>query len=96
MEKWQAAAERDRELSARRSTRRNILLAAAGWPALAWIDAIFGQSKKPPVLIGWLSLGSRTASRRSLTDFKEGMVALGWIRMGRLPQIIKLVKTCHE
>ena len=61
-----------------RSTRRALILAAAAWPALAWTDAAFGQSKKPPVLIGWLHPGSRIMSRRSLTAFKEGMEALGW------------------
>jgi len=61
-----------------RSTRRALILAAAAWPALAWTDAAFGQSKKPPVLIGWLHPGSRIMSRRSLTAFKEGMAALGW------------------
>jgi len=61
-----------------RSTRRALLLAAAAVPALAWTGVAFGQSKKPPVLIGWLHAGSRTVSGRSLTDFKEGMAALGW------------------
>ncbi len=64
--------------AAPRSTRRALILAAAAWPALAWTGAVFGQSKKPPVLIGWLHAGSRTVSGRSLTDFKEGMAALGW------------------
>ena len=66
------------KLNKRRSTRRELLIAAAAWPALAWTNAVFGQSKKPPVLIGWLHPASRTASGHSLTNFKEGMAALGW------------------
>ncbi len=66
------------KLNKRRSTRRAFLIAAAAWPALAWTGAVFGQPKKPPVLIGWLLAGSRTGSARALTAFKEGMAALGW------------------
>ena len=61
-----------------RSTRRALILAAAAWPALAWAGAALGQSKKPPVLIGWLSWGSRALSARNLAALKEGMAALGW------------------
>ncbi len=63
---------------ARRLTRREFLIAAAAWPVLGWTGAAFGQSKKPPVLIGWLSSGSRVVGGRTLTAFKEGMAALGW------------------
>ena len=59
-------------------SRRAFILAAAAWPALAWAGAAFGQSKKPPVLIGWLNAGSRAAGERNLKAFKEGMAALGW------------------
>lgn len=61
----------------RRSTRRNILLAAAAWPALAWTGAVRAQSKQP-ILIGWLHSDSRESSRHYLTAFKEGLAALGW------------------
>ncbi|MBI3917027.1 MAG: ABC transporter substrate-binding protein [Betaproteobacteria bacterium] len=60
------------------ASRRAFILAAAAWPALAWMGAAFGQSKKPPVVIGWLNSGSRTRGGRSLPAFKEGMAALGW------------------
>ncbi len=60
-----------------RSTRRTFLIAAAAWPALAWMGAVRGQSKQP-ILIGWLSSQSRTLGGRNLTAFKEGMAALGW------------------
>ncbi len=63
--------------AARRSTRRNFLLAAAAWPALAWTRVVVAQSK-PPVLIGWLSFSSRESGARSLAALKEGLAALGW------------------
>jgi putative ABC transport system substrate-binding protein len=62
----------------RRSTRREFLIAAAAWPALAWAGAAFGQSKKPPILIGWLNSSSRERDASTLGAFKEGMAALGW------------------
>ena len=61
-----------------RSTRRALLVAAAAWPALAWTDAVFGQSQKAPILIGWLNTASREASGHFLVAFKEGLAALGW------------------
>ncbi len=65
-------------INRRRSTRRAFILAAAAWPALAWTDAVFGQPRKPPVLIGWLNFGSRETRGHLLTAFKEGLTALGW------------------
>ena len=64
--------------AARRSTRREFLVAAGAWPALAFTGAVFGQSAKPPVLIGWLNVGSRERDASTLGAFKEGMAALGW------------------
>ncbi|MBI4205384.1 MAG: ABC transporter substrate-binding protein [Betaproteobacteria bacterium] len=64
--------------TARRSTRRKLIIAAAAWPALAFTGAVFGQSAKPPVLIGWLNSGSRERDASTLGAFKEGMAALGW------------------
>ena len=58
------------------STRREFLISAVAWPAVAWAGAVFAQAK-PPVLIGWLSLSSRETSR-TLTGLKEGLAALGW------------------
>jgi putative ABC transport system substrate-binding protein len=57
---------------------RRKLIVALGTGALAWAGAVFGQSKKPPVLIGWLSLRSRESDAQSLGAVKEGLVALGW------------------
>ncbi len=62
----------------RLKTRRDFLIAAAAWPALAWTEAVFGQSKKPPVVIGWLHQMSREEGGRWLAAFKEGLAALGW------------------
>ena len=61
-----------------RSTRRELLLAAAAWPALAWANAVFGQAQKPPILIGWLGLYSREAAARRFAAFKEELAVLGW------------------
>jgi putative ABC transport system substrate-binding protein len=61
----------------RRSTRRRLLLAGVVWPAVGWTGPVFAQ-RKLPVVIGWLHPGSRTLTGRRLTDFKEGMAALGW------------------
>ena len=59
----------------RRSTRRDFL-ATAAWPALAWAGAVFAQAK-PPILIGWLTLGSR-GSGRQIAELKDALAALGW------------------
>ncbi len=64
--------------AANRSTRRRVVIAAAAWPAVAWAGAVFGQSKKPPILIGWLRQESREEDARWLTAFKEELAALGW------------------
>jgi putative ABC transport system substrate-binding protein len=61
-----------------RSTRRVFLLAAAAWPVLAWAGAVFAQSKQAPVVIGWLSMGSREADEHLFAVFKDGLAALGW------------------
>ena len=60
------------------STRRALLLAAAAWPALAWAGGVLAQTKKVPVLIGWLNGGSRESNAHLFAAFKEGLAALGW------------------
>jgi putative ABC transport system substrate-binding protein len=72
-----ALRRRVRTDAARRSTRRALLLAAAAWPALAWASAAFAQTKKAPIVIGWLNGGSRVASGHLFAAFKEGLAALG-------------------
>lgn len=55
-------------------------------------QAVFAQSK-PPVLIGWLHVGSRTASGRSLQAFTEGMTALGiQVPNSILVQVTKVIE----
>jgi putative ABC transport system substrate-binding protein len=54
------------------------IFAVATWPALVWAGAAFGQAKKPPVLIGWLSVGSREAHAQRIAAFKDELAALGW------------------
>jgi len=59
------------------STRRAFLIAAAAWPALAWMGAARAQSKQP-ILIGLLNRSSRELDGHLLVAFKEGLAALGW------------------
>jgi len=65
-------------VSLRLGSRRTFIIAAAAWPVLAWTGAAFGQSKKPPIVIGWLNAGSHEANPRFLAAFKEGLAGLGW------------------
>jgi putative ABC transport system substrate-binding protein len=58
--------------------RRDLILAAAAWPALAWSGAAFAQPKQQPVLIGWLHFSRREEGARLLAGVKEGLAALGW------------------
>ena len=58
--------------------RRGIVIAAGAWPALAWTGAGFGQAKKPPLVIGWLSAGQREAGGANLVEFKKELATLGW------------------
>jgi putative ABC transport system substrate-binding protein len=61
----------------RRVSRRSFLIAPPAWIAIAWTGTALGQSKKPPIVIGWLASGSH-----GNTDFRiafDGeLAALGW------------------
>jgi putative ABC transport system substrate-binding protein len=59
------------------SRRRSVILAAVGWPFVAWQGVAQAQAKHKPVVIGWLHPGHRATSR-SLEPFKEQMKLLGW------------------
>lgn len=59
-----------------RSTRRAFLLAAGAWLALSKAGAVLAQ--QAPIVIGWLSVGSRESGGHFLAAFKEGLAALGW------------------
>jgi putative ABC transport system substrate-binding protein len=62
-----------------RRNRRALLGSIVAWSALAWRSDAQAQSKKPPVVIGWLQFGSRERTPRPiLEEFKEGLSALGW------------------
>ena len=39
---------------------------------------MIAQTKKAPILIGWLNTDSRELSGQNLTAFKEGLATLGW------------------
>jgi putative ABC transport system substrate-binding protein len=56
--------------------RRNLLV-ALGAAAVA-PRAVLAQSKKAPVVIGWLSSGSRESGVHRVAALKEGLAALGW------------------
>lgn len=58
------------------NTRRGLVIALSAG-AITPI-ASFAQAQKAPILIGWLSTGSRQESGSLLTTFKEGLSALGW------------------
>ena len=56
--------------------RRRLLIALG---TAAYVPrALFGQTTRQPVLIGWLSPGTRAGNMLNLAAFKEGMAALGW------------------
>ena len=51
-----------------------VLGTAASFPR-----GVFAQSKKPPVVIGWLSAGLRPkAGGGNLAEFKKELATLGW------------------
>ena len=59
------------------SSRRKSLIALGATISLPRF--VFAQSKKPPVVIGWLSPGLRPeAGRGGLAEFKKELATLGW------------------
>ena len=58
------------------NNRRRLVLALGS--AVSIPRDVFAQAKKPPVVIGWLSLGSPEPSSQTLVAFKEGFAAQGW------------------
>lgn len=42
------------------------------------------QTRRSPVMIGWLNTGSRTSQAHLLRAFEEGLAALGWKRNGNI------------
>jgi len=56
--------------------RRALLIAFAVFSVAP--RAVLGQATKPPVVIGWLHLGSRESGLWQLTSLKEGLAALGY------------------
>ena len=57
--------------------RRILLAAAAAWPMMGWTARAAAQSKRAPIVIGWLHLGSREAGASTFVAFKEGLAGLG-------------------
>ena len=59
------------------NTRRRLLIVFATGAYAP--QAVFGQTTmRQPVLIGWLSPGTRAGNALNLAAFKEGMAAFGW------------------
>jgi putative ABC transport system substrate-binding protein len=59
------------------NTRRRLVVALGACASVP--GTVFAQSKKPPVVIGWLSIGLRPeAVRDSLAEFKKELATLGW------------------
>lgn len=58
--------------------KRRKLVVALGAGALTASFAALAQPKQTPVLIGWLSAGSRESDSRVLDSFRKALVALGW------------------
>jgi putative ABC transport system substrate-binding protein len=58
------------------NNRRKLVIALG--TAAAIPPAVFGQSRQPPVLIGWLNTDSRELSEKNLNAFKQALAALGW------------------
>ncbi len=56
--------------------RRDLLIVLGAFAFAS--RAVLAQSKQAPVMIGWLSSGSRESHGHYLSLFKEGLVALGW------------------
>ena len=78
MSRWPCLTKQSNDLPADSVARRSFVIAAAMWPALAFAGAVFGQSKKPPVVVGWLSAGQREADGANLAEFKKELATLGW------------------
>ena len=57
--------------------RRVFIAAAAAWPMIGWNAIATAQSKRAPVVIGWLHLNSREATVGPFAALKEGLAALG-------------------
>jgi putative tryptophan/tyrosine transport system substrate-binding protein len=63
--------------------RRELLASAAAWLMVAGRPAL-AQPRQGPVVVGWLSMGSRETDRHLLTVFKEALAALGWREGGQV------------
>jgi ABC-type sugar transport system substrate-binding protein len=62
---------------AKQSRRHSLLSAAAGSVLTALPITARAQTKKPPVVIGWLSTYAEDPTARDLPNFKEALAALG-------------------
>jgi putative tryptophan/tyrosine transport system substrate-binding protein len=58
--------------------RRVFVVATAAWAAIGWAPGTVAQSKRAPIVIGWLSNSSRESGTPSLAAFRQGLAELGW------------------
>ena len=58
------------------ATRRRLLIVLG--TATCAPEALIGQTTRQPVLIGWLSPGTRAGNALNVAAFREGMAAFGW------------------
>ena len=58
------------------NNRRRLLIALG--TAVSMPRDVFAQAKKPPIVIGWLTIVSPELSHLELTAFKESLAAYGW------------------
>ena len=64
--------------------RRVFVAAAAAWAGIGWVAGAAAQSKRAPVVIGWLSNGSRESGAASLATFRQALAELGWKEGGQI------------
>ena len=57
--------------------RRLFIAGAAAWPMMGWAPCAAAQSKRTPIVIGWLHFDSHKAGASSLVAFKDALAALG-------------------
>jgi putative tryptophan/tyrosine transport system substrate-binding protein len=58
--------------------RRRVFVVAAAAAAMHWAAGTSAQSKRQPLVIGWLSNSSRESGAASLATFRQGLADLGW------------------
>ena len=58
--------------------RRVFVVATAACATMGWTAGTAAQSKRAPIVIGWLSNSSRESGAASLATFRQALADLGW------------------